>query len=95
MQLSHTYNTQYNEAMNSSVASFAPKGKTYSKTESLDPRVPISVGVQILGYELFREAIYDKFVLTFDNNLREFLRRIQTKKYKKRALARMNDIKIK
>ena len=73
-QLSHPYNTQYNKAMNNSVASFAPKGKTFDKTESLDARVVIVAGIQILGYELFWESIYDEFGLTFDNHLLEFSR---------------------
>ena len=63
-QLAHPFHTQCNEAMNQSVSCFAPKGKTFSKTESLDTRVAIAEGVQVLGYEFFWELIYADFDLT-------------------------------
>ena len=58
--------------MKNSVASFTPKGKTYGMTESLDTRVAITAGVQILAYVLFWEQIFEEFGLVFDDNLRTF-----------------------
>ena len=81
--------------MNNSVESIAPKGKTYGKTELLDTRVAIAAGVQILGYELFWEQIFDEFGLVFDDNLRNFLRRIQTAKDRKRKSAKTKEGKSK
>ena len=51
--LHHSFSTKQKEAMNKSVSAFAPKGKTFSRTESLDTRVGIAAGIQVLGYELF------------------------------------------
>ena len=65
-----------------SVASFASKSKKYSKTESLDSRVAIAAGIQILGYETFWEEIYDEFGLEMNCNLRLFFRKLQQKKDK-------------
>jgi len=42
LQLNHPYSAQSNEAMNTSVAALAPKGKHYSSTESLRTRVGIA-----------------------------------------------------
>ena len=72
-QLHHNFSTQHNEAMNNSVSAFAPKGKTYSKTESLETRVAIAACVQILGYELFWELVYKDFGVSFDGNLRNII----------------------
>ena len=81
-QLNHPFSTQHNETMNHSVLVFAPKGKTYSKTESLETRVAIAASIQILGYEAFWELIYEDFRVSFDENLRTDLRNMDKKKEK-------------
>ena len=40
----HSYSTQKNEAMNNSVAKYAPKTRTYSTTMALTNRVMIAIG---------------------------------------------------
>ena len=45
--LNHNFDTQKNEALNNSVAAYAPKSKTYSMTSSLECRVGLAAGVQI------------------------------------------------
>ena len=87
-QLHHSFSTQHSEAMNNSVSAFAPKGKTYSKTESLETRVAIAACVQILGYELFWELVYKDFGVSFDGNLR---RNMDKKKRRKNELAQTNE----
>ena len=52
-QVYHWWNTQKNKAINTYVTSYAPKGKTYSKNNSLLSRVSIAGGIQILGCEQF------------------------------------------
>ena len=69
VQLQHNWNTQKNEAMNTSVSFYAPKNKTYSTTQSLDTRVAIAAGVQILGYSSFGCRVFKMFELTVDENL--------------------------
>ena len=70
LQLSHGWSTQKNEAMNTSVASYAPKHKHYSTTTSLDTRVAISGGVQVLGYHTFWSRIFHQFGLVPDEGLK-------------------------
>ena len=72
-QLQHSFSTQQNEAMNQSVASYAPKGKTYSLTDSLDTHVCIAGGIQILGYVGLWSKILSAFDIELDNNLRKHL----------------------
>jgi hypothetical protein len=86
--LAHPYSTQSNEAMNKSVSCFSPKGKTFSRTESLDTRVGIAGGIQVLGYELFWQEIFQEFNMTLDDSLRAFLRNLQKRKDAKNKLAR-------
>ena len=52
-QVNHMWNTQKNEAMNTSVAALAPKNKTYSTSDSLTTRVSIAAGCQIAGFATF------------------------------------------
>ena len=62
--------------MNKSVSCFAPKGKTFSRTESLDTRVGIAGGIQVLEYEMFWAKIFEGFDMIMDNTLRSFLRNL-------------------
>ena len=48
-QCRHGWSTQSNESMNTSIAAYAPKSKTYSKTMSLTNRTCIAIGVKNLG----------------------------------------------
>ena len=52
-QLHHPYHTQRNEALNKSVATYAPKYKTFSLTDSLPTKVAIAAGTHILEYHDF------------------------------------------
>ena len=72
--LHHPYDTQKNEALNNSVASYAPKSRTYSLTNSLLCRVSIVAGIQIQGYEVFWSAVFSEFGVDLDSNLRRSLK---------------------
>jgi len=82
-QLQHEWDTQKNEAMNTSVSAYAPKNKTYSMTQSLDTRVAIAAGVQILGYYQFWKRIFSEFDTEVDANLGAILQRRDIIKGKK------------
>ena len=71
--LRHPWSTQSNEAMNQSVAAYAPKGKTYSLTNSLDTRVSIAGSIQIVGYYSFWDQVFHKLNIDMDPNLRKHL----------------------
>ena len=70
-QLQHCWDTQKNEGLNTSVASYAPKHKHYSSTSSLDTRVAIAGAVQVLGYEGFWERVFDVLGLDIDDEVRD------------------------
>ena len=86
--IAHPFSTQTNKAMNKSVSAFAPKGKTFSRTESLDTRVGMAGAIQVLGYEVFWDKVFTIFGLILDDNLRLYLRSLQRKKERKREIAR-------
>ena len=85
--LNHSYDTQKNEAMNNSVASYAPKSKTFSLSNSLECRVAIAAGVQICGYTCLWSKIFDSLELSMDDNLRASLDDRDKKKAKKRLFS--------
>jgi hypothetical protein len=83
-QLAHPWHTQRNEAMNQSVSAFAPKGRTYSLTASLDCRVALAAGTQIVGYEQLWRLIFAAFHLDFDEDIASYLRQMDVEKNQKR-----------
>ena len=82
--LAHPYSTQSNEAINKSVSCFAPKAKTFLRTENLDTWLGIAAGIQVLGYEVFWDEVFHKFDLVMDDELRTFLRNLKKKGGKRR-----------
>ena len=76
---------QKHEAMNHLVACYAPKGKTYSFTNSLNKRVTITGCIQIVGYLEFWSLVFAAFDLDLDDNLRKHLANRDRIKSKKRA----------
>ena len=94
-QLSHPFTTQHNESMNQSVSAFAPKGKTFSRIQSLETRVAIAVVIQIKGYEAFWDIIFTECNMKLDDNLRAYLRRMDKQKRRKRQLAESKTSKLK
>ena len=65
--LQHPWSTQLNEAMNNSIASFAPKTKTFCCTMSLKTRVGIAAAIQGLGYQVFWNRVFQELGLTMDD----------------------------
>ena len=59
-QLNHPWYTPKIEAMNTSVSALAPKGKTYSMTNSLLTRVPIAADISIARHEHFWKNVATK-----------------------------------
>ena len=63
-QCRHGFTTQSNEAFNTSIATLAPKNKTYGTTMSLTNRVVIAIGVKNLGRVRFWERVYEKLQIS-------------------------------
>ena len=85
-QCQHEFETQVNEGMNTCVAKYAPKGRHYSKSVSLEARVKVAAGIYNVGYHFFWtevmkeldvnvEASVEDYLLTKDKNkLRKYNR---------------------
>ena len=65
-QLWHVWDTQKNEAMNTSVAALAPKNKTYSMSDSLATRVAIATGYQVNWFTKFQSICIELLGFTID-----------------------------
>ncbi len=83
--LMHNWSTQLNEAMNNSVAAFAPKIKNFSGTLSLKTQVGIAAGVLALGYLDFWTQIFDKLGLEMDSVFQSALTARDKNRSKKRT----------
>ena len=85
-QVNHPWTTQKNEAMNTSVAAFAPKGKTYSMMNNLLTRVSIAARISIAGHEQFWINVATELGFTFDANFLSHLKSRDRKKKKSRVV---------
>ena len=56
LQLFHKHDSNLNESLNKSVMTYAPKERTYSLSMSLETRVKIVAGIQIIGHVDFLEG---------------------------------------
>ena len=93
--LHHPWSTQPNEALNRSVSAFAPKDRTFSKTESLRTRIDIAGAIRNVGNEEFIRRIFSKLGLNFDPNLKKFLRSIDIRRLKHKTRAATKEGKSK
>ena len=80
----HPYDSQINESMNTSVAKYARKGRTYCTTMSLTNRVMISLGVQNLGYFYYWSRVFDSLSMEMSPALKHHLMQKDKKKSNKR-----------
>ena len=72
-QCKHEFETQVNEGMNTCVAKYAPKGRHYSKTISLEARVKIAAGIYNVGYHFFWTEIMKGLGIDIEPSLEEYL----------------------
>ena len=82
--LCHGWSTQKNEAMNNSVASYAPKTKNFNGTLSLKTRVGTAAAVMSLGYHTFWTRVLNELGLEMDDVFESSLMGRDCKKEKKR-----------
>ena len=92
-QLRHPWSTQAKEVMKKSVAAYAPKGKTYPLTNSLDTRVCIAGSIQILGYLTFWTRIFHELHIDMNPNLRKHIQSKDEVKKKKSVKKRVRKVR--
>ena len=90
LMLNHPYSTQKNEAMNTSIASLAPKIKHYCTTNVLLTRVGIAAACQIIGHAQFWSKVFLSMDFEIDANLLSLL--LQRDKYKQKKSIRQSTL---
>ena len=95
VMLNNKHTTQTNEAMNNSVCAYAPKGRTYSSTTSLDCRVAIAGCVQIMGYKSLWKRLFPFFNLPLDATFAKELTKRDKRKADQSARMKRNEYKAK
>ena len=72
-QCKHEFETQVNEGMNTCVAKYAPKGRHYSKTISLEARVKVAAGIYNIGYHFFWTEVMKELGINIEPSVEEYL----------------------
>ena len=93
IMLQHEFSTQKNEAMNHSVATLAPKTKTFSKSSSLLTRVMICGATRIVGHHEVWTKIFTQFNLNMDSNLSRHFQRKDDVKLKRQLFQKTKEYK--
>ena len=83
-EVHHMYNTQLNESLNRSFSKFAPKDKTFSKSQSLFGRMNIVSGRHNIGRRDYWLEVYTKLGLTPSLYQMSYLHRVE-KKYQQKS----------
>ena len=73
-ECSHTWDTQLNESLNLSVAKYAEKRKTYSKSMSLTTRISVAVGIRNEGYFAYWCSIFTRIGFSIGKSLSDTLK---------------------
>ena len=94
MESLHGCSTQCNEAMNQSIAKYAPKNKSYGSTMSLSNRVAIAVGVFNYGHEKFWKEVYSDIGMTMTSTLSLHLQMKDRKIEKRRENEKKPSVKL-
>ena len=82
-QCLHKFDTQKNEGMNTYVAKYAPKNKTYCKSISLEAGVKIAAGIYMVGYHFFWTEVMALLEMECPLRFEEYLLLRDTNKLKK------------
>ena len=81
----HSYNSQCNEALNTSVGKYARKGRTYCGTMSLTNRITIAIGVHNVGYQGYWTEVCTSLSMEISPNLdNHLLQRDRRKNWKRK-----------
>ena len=94
MESLHGCSAQCNEAMNQSIAKYAPKNKSYGSTMSLSNRVAIAVGVFNYGHEKFWREVYSDIGMTMTSTLSLHLQMKDRKIEKRRENEKKPSVKL-
>ena len=85
LECMHYFDSQLNEALNTSVLKYARKGRTYCTTMSLTNRVMIAMGVHNLGYFRYWSRVFHYIGIHMSPSLAHYLQQKDNKKKRKRS----------
>jgi hypothetical protein len=91
----HPYHSQTNEALNQSVATYAPKHKNYSKTPSLKCRVSFAAGVHSVSMKGFVSSYCERVGIKTNSATKSFLERRNNEHINKAAYLKKLSVKRK
>ena len=89
----HPFDTQQNEAMNTSISKYASKTNTYGMTISLTNCVLISVGISNLTANTYWMQLYSTLGLTMATETSSFLMYQDTSRFYRTIYSARTDIK--
>ena len=80
----HPFTTQLNKSLNMRAAETAPKCKNYSRTESLDCRISIVVGIHNIGSHDFFQRVFQDLGIEYDDAIASWFLEKDSKKTRKK-----------
>ena len=95
LECMHYFDSQLNEALNTSVMKYARKGRTYCTTMSLTNRVMIAVGVHNLGFFGYWSRVFLSLGIDMSPSLAHHLQQKDNKKKRKRSYESSPERKMK
>ena len=81
--------------MNNVVASYAPKHCHYSSSLSLNTRIAIAAGTQIVGHYHFWRLLLDRFDIPMHPSMKEYLQDRDKRRIKKTERNQSSEVKLK
>ena len=94
-ELHHSFSTQGNEAMNTSVASYAPKTATFSTTMSLHNRVKMASSINIVGHTKYWNLMYEELEMDMPAETGEYIKSLQNIKTRSKVRREQTHTKLK
>ena len=87
-EVGHGMDTLVNESLNNTISWFAPKNKTYSRTQSLRNRIAIPICINSVGTLKFYERLFVKLKIAMPPDVRYHVQQVDESRTKKIALTK-------
>jgi hypothetical protein len=94
-EVAHGMDTQCNESFNNTASWLAPKNKVYCGSQSLQNRLSIALGINVLGFVGYFKRLFKMLGIAFTPDVQYYLQSKESTRTKRLAKLRLKDTKKK
>jgi hypothetical protein len=94
-EVAHGMDTQCNESFNNTASWLAPKNKVYCGSQSLQNRLSIALGINVLGFVGYFKRLFKMLGIAFTPDVQYYLQSKESTRNKRLAKLRLKDTKKK